>query len=51
MKISTNIFDLILVPPDPLVIIDEAGNRRTTFVGPYQENDKMLLICDAFGGK
>jgi hypothetical protein len=38
------------VPPDPLVIFDETGSRRTTFVGPYRETDDVTLVCDAFGG-
>ena len=40
-----------LVPPDPVVIFDETGTRRTTFVGPYLTGDSMTLVCDAFGGK
>ena len=40
-----------LVPPDPVVIFDETGRRRTTFVGPYLTGDSMSLVCDAFGGK
>jgi len=39
------------VPPDPVVIFDETGTRRTTFVGPYLTGDSMTLVCDAFGGK
>ena len=42
---------LNLVPPDPVVIFDETGTRRTTFVGPYLTGDSMTLVCDAFGGK
>ena len=45
----TSIFHL--VPPDPVVIFDETGTRRTTFVGPYLTGDSMTLVCDAFGGK
>ena len=39
------------MPPDPVVIFDETGTRRTTFVGPYLTGDSMTLVCDAFGGK
>ena len=38
------------MPPDPLVILDDSGIRRTTFVGPFRENDDVFLICDAVGG-
>ena len=38
------------VPPDPVVIFDETGTRRTTFVGPYLTGDSMTLVCDAFSG-
>ena len=41
---------MIVVPPDPLRIFDGHGNHRTTFVGPYRENDDITLVCDAFGG-
>jgi hypothetical protein len=48
---SQNFYSYIFsVPPDPLVIFDETGSRRTTFVGPYREKDDVTLICDAFGG-
>ncbi len=39
------------VPPDSVVIFDESGSPRTTFVGPYEEAATINLICDAFGGK
>lgn len=38
------------MPPEPLIIFDESGARRTTFVGPYREKEDITLICDAFGG-
>ena len=41
----------IAVPPDPVVIFDESGTARTSFVGPYTEGQQVKLICDAFGGK
>ena len=41
----------VSVPPNPVVIFDETGTRRTTFVGPYLTGDSMTLVCDAFGGK
>ena len=43
--------NFFVVPPDPVVIFDETGTRRTTFVGPYLTGDSMTLVCDAFGGK
>ena len=33
-----------------MVIFDEDGDKRMTFVGPYREGSTMTLICDAFGG-
>lgn len=41
----------IAVPPDPVVIFDESGSARTSFVGPYTEGQQVTLICDAFGGE
>ena len=48
---DSNDFFNISVPPNPVVIFDETGTRRTTFVGPYLTGDSMALVCDAFGGK
>lgn len=42
---------LFTVPPDPVVIFDENGTRRKTFVGPYKLGDSINLVCDAFGGE
>ena len=39
------------MPPDPVVIFDESGTARTSFVGPYTEGQQVKLICDAFGGE
>ena len=39
------------MPPDPVVIFDESGSARTSFVGPYTEGQQVTLICDAFGGE
>ena len=33
-----------------MVIFDESGLRRSTFVGPYEDGTSMTLSCDAFGG-
>lgn len=41
----------VIVPPDPVVIFDESGSARTSFVGPYTEGQQVTLICDAFGGR
>ena len=46
-----NILLLFSVPPDPVVIFDENGTRRKTFVGPYKLGDSINLVCDAFGGE
>lgn len=40
----------VIVPPSPVVIFDETGSPRTTYVGPYREGSSMTLICDAFNG-
>ncbi len=42
---------LIAVPPNPVVVFDESGKQRKTFVGPYQEGASLTLICDAFRGE
>ncbi|XP_023321524.1 Down syndrome cell adhesion molecule-like protein 1 homolog [Eurytemora carolleeae] len=40
----------VVVPPDPVLIYDEDGNERMTFVGPYLEGEDARLTCRAFGG-
>ena len=42
---------LCLVPPDPVLIYDEEGKERMTFVGPYEEGQDARLTCTAFGGQ
>ncbi len=39
------------MPPNPVVVFDERGDQRNTFVGPYEEGAAVTLICDAFRGK
>ena len=34
-----------------MLIYDEDGNERMTFVGPYLEGEDARLTCRAFGGK
>jgi hypothetical protein len=38
------------VLPDPVYILDEDGNRKNSFVGPYREQDNFSLLCRAVGG-
>ncbi len=39
-----------LVPADPILIYDEEGRERITFVGPYTENQDTKITCKAYGG-
>ncbi len=38
------------VPADPILIYDEEGRERITFVGPYTENQDTKITCKAYGG-
>jgi len=40
----------VIVLPDPIYILDENGNRKNSFVGPYREGDGFKLHCRAVGG-
>ena len=51
LKCTFLFFFSLTVPPQPVVIFDETGSPRTTFVGPYREGTNMKLICDAFNGE
>ena len=46
-------FDVIFVcvePVESVVVVDEAGQQRLTFVGPYLQNQTLRLTCTARGG-
>ncbi len=38
------------MPADPILIYDEEGRERITFVGPYTENQDTKITCKAYGG-
>ncbi|XP_049785943.1 nephrin-like [Schistocerca cancellata] len=48
---NTRVNLTIIEPPTHLVIQDEAGNNRTSVVGPYTEGDSPFLYCDVYGGR
>jgi hypothetical protein len=39
------------VPADPILIYDDEGRERLTFVGPYTEHQDIKVTCKAYGGK
>ncbi len=41
----------ISVPADPILIYDEEGRERITFVGPYTEHQDTKITCKAYGGR
>lgn len=43
-------FYSVTVPPKDPVIVDEAGNERKHFVGPYTEGSSLTLHCIVEGG-
>ena len=40
----------VSVPADPILIYDEEGRERLTFVGPYEEHQDTKITCKAYGG-
>ncbi|XP_049960993.1 nephrin-like [Schistocerca serialis cubense] len=48
---NTRVNLTVIEPPTHLVIQDEAGNNRTSVVGPYTEGDSPFLYCDVYGGR
>ncbi|CAH1186722.1 unnamed protein product [Phyllotreta striolata] len=41
----------VIVPPQKIVIHDEAGKTLTTVLGPYPEGASFVLRCDVYGAK
>lgn len=40
------------MPPDKPIIKDaKSGERLTSLIGPYNEGEKLVLICEVSGGK
>lgn len=39
------------VPPKNLTIRDSKNNTLSGVIGPFEENAKVSLICEASGGK
>ena len=48
---KTAIFYLFSVPPDPPVIVNEAGREATSQLGPYPEGASAQISCEVGGGK
>ncbi|XP_044729672.1 protein turtle-like [Chrysoperla carnea] len=44
-------FGVSCIPPQKIVITDDAGLERTSVVGPFSEGASFVLRCDVFGGK
>lgn len=39
------------VPPGEPIISDERGAQIKSLIGPYNEGEPLLLICEAIGGE
>ncbi|XP_054717206.1 hemicentin-2-like isoform X2 [Uloborus diversus] len=53
-KARTRNFDVILtvvVPPKKPVIMDQNGELFHSLIGPYNEGDRLFLVCETEGGK
>ncbi|GFQ84241.1 sidestep protein, putative [Trichonephila clavata] len=49
--VNTVITLKVIVPPGEPAILDEEGAQVKGLIGPYNEGDSLLLICEAIGGK
>ncbi|CAG2107347.1 unnamed protein product [Medioppia subpectinata] len=45
------IFLEIIVPPEKPVIMDGNGEPQPALIGPYNEGDRLVLVCVVEGGK
>ncbi|XP_071039786.1 synaptogenesis protein syg-2 isoform X3 [Parasteatoda tepidariorum] len=53
-KARTRNFDVILtvvVPPKKPMIMDQNGELFHSLIGPYNEGDRLFLVCETEGGK
>ncbi|XP_054163059.1 kin of IRRE-like protein 3 isoform X2 [Oppia nitens] len=41
----------IIVPPDKPVIMDANSEPQPSLIGPYNEGDRLVLVCEVEGGK
>ena len=52
---TRNIFSPVLstvtVPPEKPVIKDASGEVLSSLIGPFNEGERLLLVCDVEGGK
>lgn len=39
------------MPPGEPIILDETGAQIKSLIGPYNEGEPLVLICEAIGGK
>ena len=39
------------VPPEKPVIMDTNGEPQPSLIGPFNEGDRLVLVCEAEGGK
>ncbi|XP_055947955.1 neural cell adhesion molecule 2-like isoform X4 [Argiope bruennichi] len=49
--VNTVITLKVIVPPGEPAILDEEGVQVKGLIGPYNEGDSLLLVCEAIGGK
>ncbi|GBL85764.1 Nephrin [Araneus ventricosus] len=53
-KARTRNFDVlvtVVVPPKKPVIMDQNGELFHSLIGPYNEGDRLFLVCETEGGK
>ncbi|GIY75652.1 hypothetical protein CDAR_560521 [Caerostris darwini] len=39
-----------IIPPGEPAILDEEGVQVKGLIGPYNEGDALLLVCESIGG-
>ncbi|XP_042895827.1 protein turtle isoform X2 [Parasteatoda tepidariorum] len=49
--VNTVITLKVIVPPGEPAILDEEGVQVKGMIGPYNEGDSLLIICESIGGK
>jgi hypothetical protein len=51
MLIKFSTYNSVSVPPHQILVYDASGRDVAGAVGPLQEDDNLVLVCEVRGGK